>query len=359
MSLCTNIKGDIEMNSLNVPGVFLAAVLLLIGYIYSPSAFADKTSNETEAELSLYAWSPNGIKLWPSPNIRVCFSAFGDWTTSDTAFKQRSTAIRNTLEVALASLEGSGTALTVYGWGDCPEPGTPSLLNTWRISLQFFSDGRPDDRASADLGYNPTKETGVAFGGQYPLMGIVHEFSHALGFQHEWWRHDITVGCTQPLGHKNGGNEGQHSPLEGVFLTAYDPESINNQTYCGLLQWAGVFTKLDKAAIAFMYPEQEPPVFVIGQMAYDGGIVVPEYSNLNAMSYWVQEGILESVAMIDGCNLGLGSISHDQRSLLKKNKTVNITCHFHDPWGRKRFSEPIKLVKSDSKFASVISAVLF
>ncbi len=345
----------------------LAAALLLFGCIKPPDVFADKESNNTETGLTVHAWSPKGTKLWPSSNIRVCFGAYGDWTANDRAFKQRATAVRNTLEIALASLKDSGTALTVYGWEDCPEIGTPSLLNTWRISLQYFADGRPDNRASADLGYNPSRETGVAFGGEYPLMGIVHEFSHALGFQHEWWRHDITVGCTQELGENNGGNEGQHSSDDGVFLTAYDPDSINNQTYCGLLQWEGLFTKLDKVSIAFLYPKKEPPVFVAGQMAFDGGIVVPENSNLDITSYWVREGILESAAKIDGCNLGLSSafgtdVLHDQRSLrtnLQKNQRVDIRCHIHDFWGRKRFSEPIKLVKSDPKHASVISAVLF
>jgi hypothetical protein len=338
----------------------LAAALLLFGCIQSSNVFADNILNQKETPLTPtpYAWSPNGKKLWPMPAIRVCFSAHGDWTTSDAAFKRRSAAIRSTLEVALASLGGSGTALTVYGWEDCPEPGTQSLLNTWRISLQYFSDGRPDGRASADIGYDPSRETGVAFGGEYPQMGIVHEFGHALGFQHEFWRHDITVGCTERLGHTNeDSNEGKHSPQEGVFLTAYDPDSINNQTYCGLLKWDGVYTELDKAAIAFMYPKQEPPIYITNQIAFDGGIVVPENSMLYATSYWVHRGILKSAAMIDGCDLGLGGAN--QLSLLKSNKTVNITCHFKDFWGRKRFSDPIKLVKSDSKFASIISAVLF
>jgi hypothetical protein len=334
--------------------------ILLLGCFQSLRTHAEQVSNPTttDTDTTVYAWTPKGTKLWPSPNIRVCFDAFGDWTTSDLAFTQRSTAIRNTLAVALDSLQGSATALKVYGWEVCPEPGTPILLNTWRISLQFFSDGRPDGRASADLGYDPSRETGVAFGSQYPLMGIVHEFSHALGFQHEWWRHDITVGCTQPLGGGAGGNEGQHSSAKGEFLTPYDPDSINNQTYCGLLQWDGVFTELDKAAIAFLYPKKEPPVYIVGQIAFNGGIAVPENSRLDTKSAWVQEGILESAAKIDGCDLGLGS-SGDQRKQLKTNKTVTITCHFNDYWGRKRVSKPTKLIKSDAKFASVISSAVY
>ncbi|WP_343858842.1 hypothetical protein [Aliiglaciecola litoralis] len=341
--------------------VFAAVLLLFLSSSY-PALSVEKAKQkptESDPDVNIYAWTPKGTKLWPSPNIRVCFDAFGDWTTSDIAFTQRSEAIRNTLEVALNSLKGSGTALTVYGWEVCPEPGTPSLLNTWRISLQFFADGRPDGRASADLGYNPSRETGVAFGGDYPLMGIVHEFAHALGFQHEWWRHDITEGCTQPLGGGAGGNEGQHSSEKGEFLTAYDPNSINNQTYCGLFRNDGVFTEADKAAIAFLYPNKEPAVYITDQIAFDGGIVVPESSNLDVKNGWTQVGILASAANIDECDLGLGNSFTEQKKRLKVNKKVNITCHFKDYWGRKRTSSAISLIKSDTKFSSVVVAAIY
>lgn len=320
-----------------------ALLLVLLGALALMLASCVEPDDYSVGESSAAAWVPRDAKLWPFTYIKVCFEPYSEsgdptWNVNNSTYIQRTKDVRKALEDAVASIPN--TPLRVYGWDTCPPGG---LLQGWRVSVQDSWDG-----ASADVGYDPNKATGVALGINATMGMLLHEFGHALGFEHEYYRDDIDAPCP---------DTGDLGTRDGYYLTPYDPDSIMNGEYCGVPY---VLSPSDKIAVSFMYPEREPPMEVTPRIAFAGGYAVPSIIGID--SGWGARGILRRAVILDDCVIDLQVVpawqAYDTLVERSNGKLVEYYCHFHDYWNRQRTTAAIHIITSKAKFTSVLTAVL-
>ena len=148
-----------------------------------------------------------GVKTW-GRTIPVCFNSS---TVAQTDFAARKTTMMN----AVARSWTQATGLRFTGWGECPQVGTPKMVN---IGLNTFNKG-------CDAAATTPLEGRIDMNICPPAWNdetIIHEFGHALGFEHEMHRPDFNYeGCIY-----------NKIPGGDVLDTIPDYSSIMVSTYC-------------------------------------------------------------------------------------------------------------------------------
>lgn len=153
---------------------------------------------------------------WPGGNVPVCFTNINDQPT-----------LQAQIPGILANSWSKAANLHFTGFGAC------NGGNVISVSFAVNSNGQTDD-----IGYGARSITLISNdttpGLAHFQYEVLHEFGHAIGFEHEMKRPDNWVGgVAQQCGVGNGSNDiTQFSAAPGgVNLTPnYDPNSIMN--YC-------------------------------------------------------------------------------------------------------------------------------
>ncbi|MFM2419453.1 MAG: hypothetical protein RL385_4176 [Pseudomonadota bacterium] len=170
---------------------------------------ADEASGSfAESEKSLYSY--NDSTTWPMVDIPVCW---GSTTWNNASYA----AAREEMRTLVEGSYGRVTSLRLLGWEACPSsnPAATIVIN--------FDNG---NGGLTYPGYNPSGATVINLG----ITGsnvrrralMMHEFAHALGFDHEIDRIDQPSTSCLPV----------PADVPGAYHTPYDDRSITNSTYC-------------------------------------------------------------------------------------------------------------------------------
>lgn len=187
------------------------------------------TTEETTVETSEGALLRRGAPF-PNAKVRVCWELAGNGVaqaSSNPNFANLSRWVREEVENGW----GAASGLTFTDWTDCPTTNF-NQLSGWvaihfesckggNTSIGFFSNQwtrmRLDDTC-------PTAAGGTTFNEADFRAEALHEFGHALGFDHEVNRDDRPAddGCLNQYPIIPG----------GVKVTNYDVKSIMDYSYC-------------------------------------------------------------------------------------------------------------------------------
>jgi hypothetical protein len=262
-------------------GRALAGLGLLSTLACAQPALEEAPPEIAELEDALWA-DPRFVEYWPDGVIPVCVSRRPDWdlvepalSTWDAAkwarFDAAVAVTRQAVEDAYEHLPNVKIDFT--GWrrcGDVPNEQLGSYPGMLRLVIQLDKPpetlgwsgpvfrhcppghtARPYDCAS-DTGYSATAEPIVfmhdryaAVGDQIWLLAALHEFGHALGFEHELDRDDNQLGQLECPKHAKPNTN------SGDYLTRYDQDSIMNGTYC---HSTPALSTLDKLGLEIAYP---------------------------------------------------------------------------------------------------------
>jgi hypothetical protein len=196
-----------------------------------------------------------------------------------------------------------------YCWNSWPENNArqivqSSLQQTWAsvANVSFIDDGLCDQSSHAaeavhvwpnDSGITQTQPPGGTYvrggwmslttnGADSPCRDVpafdqciamisVHEFGHVLGFQHESARPELK---DQQCPNNNPANPAER-PYVDTLITAYDPNSIEERTYCSKSVGSSL-TQLDTTGARAMYGSR-PPATNVNYSPIPGSIRPPIY----------------------------------------------------------------------------------
>ena len=207
---------DCRLERANSRG-FPNAVALLLLLALGPGCASESVSSADEESLSEVnepLWLGTGATLWPNGYVNVCFQGF------DSA--QRAT-IRSTVENGWER----AAAINFEGWGNCPiiDAATTNLLV---VAIEAVPGATGQSTHCADqntstcggaLGRAPAGSYNrVRFASGSPVsFTVLHEFGHALGFEHQT---QSDTGCNQRT---SGGTSLQNEQDIDSVMIAFHP----------------------------------------------------------------------------------------------------------------------------------------
>lgn len=243
---------------------------------------------ETYQELNLSTDPGWGAVLSKQPSIEVCFFA----TATNTSYE------RGLIREAIRTTWEAVSQVRFTGWGTC----TASATRGIRIELATA----PDQLGNSRVGTNavlsdrtmllPTNwSAGNYCGTTSPRARCieavaVHEFGHALGFEHEQARNDTPSWCTEP---KYG--------TSGIFFGAWDAGSVMN--YCRTpsiyAPTGALLSANDAAGTAHFYGSRDDfrSNLVLDPSVYldinPDLVAAFGYDNTAATNHWIDNGPIE------------------------------------------------------------------
>jgi len=349
---------------------------ILIGVAGCADAVGE-ANRETAVE-HLWSDNNNGLQSWPDGEIEVCFQPYSqaDYDES-TWYAEQTERIRDVVEAAYETIPG--VSVDLYGWEDCDDwanfqvgtkPGTLRVLvrtvtetnnfayrQAWRVA-NLTSIGDAYDGTLS--GYDGDKESVIGTSrSAYSLWdgfdsGILHEFGHLLGFDHEFMRDDNEGACEVAEGNNT----------VGTFLTVYDEESIMNETYCG---FRPALTAIDELGVEIVYPGSDyQPLAGTFSFRLAGGMVIRD--NGVFTTDWTRRGALpdafddggDSIAWSSdaGGTWGIESYGLEYPADELPITATSVSATFDDFAGRGRSVYVTEVFVNNSRHTAILMSVL-